>query len=190
MTDAIPPTEHALPSDPSTPTSLLLVNTGDGKGKSTAAFGTMLRALARGWDVAVIQFIKSGDWKSGEETIARRLGVDWHVLGDGFSWDAEDLEKSAELARDAWALVLRLLEAGDHGLLILDEITYPMNWDWIDTDEVVAALEARPAHVNVVATGRDAPQPLIDLADTVTEMKVVKHAFKDQGIKAQKGIEL
>ena len=188
MTDTPPPTEHALPSDPSIPTSLLLVNTGDGKGKSTAAFGTMLRALARGWDVAVIQFIKSGDWKSGEETIARRLGVDWHVLGDGFSWDADDLEKSAEIASDAWALARRILDAGDHGLLILDEITYPMNWDWIDTDEVVSALDRRPAHVNVVATGRDAPQPLIDLADTVTEMVKVRHPY-DRGLLALRGID-
>ncbi len=188
MTDASPPTEHSLPSEPSTPTSLLLVNTGDGKGKSTAAFGTMLRALARGWDVAVVQFIKSGDWKSGEETIARRLGVYWHALGDGFSWDADDLERSAELARDAWDLARRLLDAGDHGLLVLDEITYPLNWDWIDTDEVVAALDRRPTHVNVVATGREAPQPLMDLADTVTEMVNICHPY-DRGLLALRGID-
>ena len=188
MTDAVPPTEHILPSEPSTPTSLLIVNTGDGKGKSSAAFGTMLRALARGWNVAVVQFIKSGDWKSGEETIALRLGVEWQAMGDGFSWDADDLERSAGLARDAWDAARALLEAGDHQLIILDEITYPMNWNWFDTDEIVAALEARPAHVNVVATGRDAPQSLIDAADTVTEMVKVRHPY-DRGLLALRGID-
>ncbi len=188
MTDAVPPTEHSLPSEPSTPTSLVLVNTGDGKGKSSAAFGTMLRALARGWNVAVIQFIKSGDWKSGEETIARRLGVDWQTLGGGFSWDADDLDQSAELARNAWDVACRFLDAGDHQLLILDEITYPMNWNWIDTGEVVAALRGRPEHVNVIATGRDAPQSLIDLGDTVTEMVNIRHPY-DRGLLALRGID-
>ncbi|HEX9643931.1 MAG TPA: cob(I)yrinic acid a,c-diamide adenosyltransferase [Acidimicrobiia bacterium] len=168
--------------------SLLLVNTGDGKGKSTAAFGTAMRAVARGWKVAVIQFIKSGDWKVGEEKVASGLGVDWWVLGDGFTWDSENMEESEAVARRAWQVAKEKIEAGDHRLVILDEITYPMNWGWIDTAEVVGTLRARPQGVSVILTGRDAPEALLEVADTVTEMRNVKHAF-DQGIMAMRGID-
>ena len=188
MTETDPPTEHNLPDKPSMSTSLLLVNTGNGKGKSTAAFGTMLRALACNWSVAVIQFIKSGNWKSGEETIARKLGVEWRAMGDGFSWDAENLENSAELAREAWRTAWNLLESGKHQLIILDEITYPINWGWLDIDEVVNGLANRASEVNVVVTGRDAPQPLMDIADTVTEMVQVRHPY-ERGILAMRGID-
>lgn len=182
-----PPTEP--PERPTrTAPSLVVVNTGDGKGKSTAAFGTMLRALARGWHVAVVQFLKSGDWDVGEETIARQLGVDWWALGEGFSWDSEDLEEDRRKASTAWARARELVEAGEHRLVILDEITYVMNWGWIDSAEVVRVLRDRPAHVNVVLTGRDAPAALVEVADTVTEMRKVKHAF-DAGVAAKKGID-
>ena len=168
--------------------SLVLVNTGHGKGKSTAAFGVMLRALARGWQVAVVQFIKSDRWKVGEEKIARQLGVDWRKGGDGFTWLSQDLDASAARAADAWRQAAELLAAGEHKLVILDEITYPMNYGWIDTDEVAAAIRGRPQHVSVVATGRDAPAALIDVADTVTEMVKVRHAF-DSGVRARRGID-
>ncbi len=168
--------------------SLVLVNTGDGKGKSTAAFGTALRALAQGWKVAVVQFLKSGEWKVGEQTIAEGLGVEWHALGDGFSWDSADLEASAEMARSAWAKARGIIEGGEHRLVVLDEITYPMTWGWIDTAEVVATLVGRPSRVSVILTGRDAPAELVAVADTVTEMRPVKHAF-DVGIAAKKGID-
>lgn len=168
--------------------SLLLVNTGDGKGKSSAAFGVMLRALARGWDVAVVQFVKSGDWKVGEEEMGRRLGVTWVNAGDGFTWDSDDLEHDRALAREGWATAAGLIAAGDHRLVILDELTYLMNWNWIDGDAVVAALAARPASVSVIVTGRDAPPALVEIADTVTEMRKVKHAY-DQGIAAKRGID-
>jgi cob(I)alamin adenosyltransferase len=107
----------------------------------------------------VIQFVKSDRWKVGEETIARRLGVDWLKGGDGFTWESPDLDQSAGRARAAWQLAEATIRTGDHRLVVLDEVTYPMNWGWIDTGSVVAALRDRPVHVNVVATGRDAPRP-------------------------------
>jgi len=166
----------------------VLVNTGDGKGKSTAAFGVVMRGVARGWRVCVVQFIKSGKWKVGEEKIGVQLGVDWLKGGDGFTWDSPDLDESRGRAVAAWALAARALASGDYQLVVLDEITYPLNWGWIDSDEVITAIRARPDHVNVVATGRDAPPALIEVADTVTEMTKVKHAY-DRGIGARRGID-
>lgn len=168
--------------------SLLLVNTGDGKGKSSAAFGVMLRALARGWDVAVVQFVKGGDWQVGEEQLGRRLGVTWVNAGDGFTWDSADLAHDQALAREGWAGAAALVRSGEHRLVVLDELTYLMNWGWIDADDVVATLANRPADVSVVVTGRDASPALIEIADTVTEMRKVKHAY-DRGIAAKRGID-
>src|SRR3954451_23916864 len=168
--------------------SVVIVNTGDGKGKSSSAFGVMIRSVARGWKVGVIQAIKSGDWNVGEEKIGRQRGVDWWTIGEGFSWDSTDLTRDEAVAREAWAQAKAIIDAGEHQLVILDELTYPMTWGWISTDEVVETIRSRPDTVNVVVTGRDAPQALIDVADTVTEMRMVKHAFQ-RGIKAKKGIE-
>ena len=168
--------------------SLVLVHTGDGKGKSTAAMGVALRALARGWRVLVVQFVKSGDWRSGEQAMLERLGADWRAIGDGFSWDSADMEASAGLAREAWVAADAALAGGTHDLVVLDEVTYPMTWGWIDTEAVVAAIAARREGVSVVATGRDAPEPLLEVADTVTEMRSVKHAF-EAGILAKRGID-
>ncbi|HEX5614407.1 MAG TPA: cob(I)yrinic acid a,c-diamide adenosyltransferase [Acidimicrobiia bacterium] len=187
MTDT-PPTEHRHPDAMRTARSLVLVHTGDGKGKSTAAFGVMLRGIARGWRVAVVQFLKSGDWQTGEEEVGRRLGVEWWAIGEGFTWDSADLTHDQAVAREAWRHAKELIAAGEHRLVVLDEITYPMNWGWIDTDDVVRTLAERPDTVNVVLTGRDAPGALIDAADTVTEMRKVKHAY-DAGILAKKGID-
>jgi len=184
-----PPRTHASPPPPrQRPRSLVLVNTGDGKGKSTAAFGVVMRAVARDWRVCVIQFVKSDKWKVGEERIARRLGVDWLKGGDGFSWESPDLDKSEGRAAAAWQLAAAALAGGDYQLVVLDEITYPMNWGWIDSDAVIETIRDRPVHVNVVATGRDAPAALVDLADTVTEMVKVKHVY-DRGVKARRGID-
>jgi cob(I)alamin adenosyltransferase len=169
--------------------SVVIVNTGDGKGKSTAAFGTMLRAVARGWKVCVVQFVKSADkWKVGEREVGTKLGVDWSAVGDGFSWDSKDLERSAELAREGWRDAASKVASDAYRLVILDEITYPINWGWIPLAGVVDAIRSRPSGVNVILTGRDAPQELIDLADTVTEMRNQKHAF-DRGIQAIQGID-
>ncbi len=188
MTDPTqPPTEAPPPGDHREP-SLVLVNTGDGKGKSTAAFGTALRAVARGWKVAVIQFLKSGDWKVGEEKVGRELGLDWWALGDGFTWDSDDLEESEAIAREAWAWARDRIGSGEYDLVILDEVTYPVNWGWIELGDLIAVIRDRPSRVNLILTGRDAPDELIDLADTVTEMKKVKHAY-DAGIMAKRGID-
>jgi len=176
------------PAPEQRPRSLVLVNTGEGKGKSTAAFGVVMRGVARGWRVAVIQFIKSEKWKVGEEKVAVRLGVEWLKGGDGFTWESPDLDKSEGRAAAAWQLAATTIAAGEHQLVILDEVTYPMNWGWIDSDAVLEAIRARPPQVNIVATGRDAPAGLIEVADTVTEMVKVRHAY-DRGIRARRGLD-
>jgi cob(I)alamin adenosyltransferase len=187
-TDPETPPEEAPARPERRAKSLVLVNTGDGKGKSTAAFGVVLRAVARDWPVAVVQFLKSGRWHVGEEAACRRLGVDWWSIGEGFSWDSEDLSEDEAVAQAAWAHARSLIEAGEHRLVVLDEVTYPANWGWIDTDEVAAVVRDRPGDVSVILTGRDAPASFVDVADTVTEMVNVKHAY-DTGIVAKKGIE-
>lgn len=168
--------------------SRVLVHTGDGKGKTSAAMGIVMRAVARGWRVCVVQFVKDGRWKTGEEASARRLGVDWWSIGDGFTWSSRDMDRTEAIAREAWSSARGLIRAGDHQLVVLDEITYPLNWEWIDADDVLETIRERPPHVNVIATGRDAPVGLCEIADTVTEMIAVKHAF-DAGIAAMRGIE-
>ncbi|MCB0982066.1 MAG: cob(I)yrinic acid a,c-diamide adenosyltransferase [Acidimicrobiaceae bacterium] len=168
--------------------SLVLVNTGNGKGKSSAAFGVMLRALARDWKVAVVQFVKGGDWKVGEEKIGRQLGVEWRALGGGFTWDSDDLSHDIALAREAWGQAAALIAGGEYDLVILDELTYLCSWGWVPTEDVVAAIVNRPRHVNLVITGRDAPAEIVEVADTVTEMRHIKHAY-DAGIIAKRGID-
>jgi cob(I)alamin adenosyltransferase len=182
------PTDDPRPEQLRRAPSVVVVNTGDGKGKSTAAMGIVMRGVARGWRVAVVQFIKSGSWKTGEEKVGRQLGVDWWAIGEGFTWDSADLSEDQAVAQHAWAHSRSIIEAGQHELVVFDEITYPINWGWIDGDDVVATITKRPAHVNVVCTGRDAPPALVDIADTVTEMHSVKHAY-DRGIRAKKGID-
>jgi cob(I)alamin adenosyltransferase len=168
--------------------SRVLVHTGDGKGKSSAAMGVMLRAVSAGWKVVVVQFLKSGKWHTGEEAAGKALGVEWWSLGDGFTWDSRDMDRTEAIAREAWLAAAGLIREGRHRLVVLDEITYPMNWGWIDTREVVESIRSRPADVSIVATGRDAPAELREIADTVTEMRAEKHAF-DEGIAAMRGIE-
>ena len=186
MTDAL--TEDPRPDGLRRAESLVLVNTGNGKGKSSAAFGVMLRAVARQWNVAVLQFVKSGQWKVGEETIGVQLGVDWRTLGTGFTWDSENLDADIALAHESWAHAASVIAEGQHDLVILDELTYLCTWGWIETTDVVAAIVNRPKHVSLVITGRDAPQAIIDVADTVTEMREVKHAYA-AGITAKRGID-
>jgi cob(I)alamin adenosyltransferase len=182
-----PPTERPARASRRV-SSRVLVHTGEGKGKSSAAMGVMLRAVSAGWKVAVVQFVKSGTWRSGEEAAGRTLGVDWWSLGDGFTWDSEDMERSEAIAREAWRSASELIHDGEHRLVVLDEVTYPMAWGWIATAEVVETIRSRPERVSIVATGRDAPAELREVADTVTEMVSEKHAF-DEGIAAMRGIE-
>ena len=147
-----------------------------------------MRSLAQGWRCVVVQFLKSGDWNVGEEKMARSMGVDWFALGEGFTWDSEDLSVDEAVARKAWEHARSIIGAGEHRLVVLDEITYPMNWGWIDSAEVLLTLLERPEKVNVICTGRDAPEDLIAAAHTVTEMRKVKHAY-DSGVIAKKGID-
>lgn len=182
------PTEHQQPPRRRVG-SVVLVFTGVGKGKSTAAFGVIVRGIAQGWRVGVVQFIKSGKWRVGEESVCRdRLGVDWWTIGEGFSWDSEDLTRDQAVAQAAWEHARAIIAAGEHQLVVLDEITYPMNWGWIDAADVIQEIRDRPAHVNVVCTGRAAPDELVDLADTVTRMHKVKHVY-DTGVWAMRGID-
>jgi cob(I)alamin adenosyltransferase len=168
--------------------SIVLVNTGDGKGKSSAAFGVMVRGWARGWRVAVVQFVKGGKWKTGEHKLADQLGIEWHTLGDGFTWESDDLDRTAELGRAAWAVAANMLASGDYDLLIFDELTYVATFGWVDAATIADAIARRSPGTSVVVTGRDAPDELVAVADTVTEMRKVRHAY-DAGLTALKGIE-
>lgn len=182
------PTENPIRPDGQRAPSVVLVLTGDGKGKSSSAFGTAIRGLSRGWKVAVVQFLKSGEWRVGEEDVLTKLGADWFALGDGFTWESDDLDESAAIAQEAWAKAASLLAAGEHQVVVLDEITYAINYGWIDGSDVASAIADRPDHVYVIATGRDAPEALTDVADTVSEVRNVKHAY-DKGIMARRGFD-
>lgn len=169
---------------------VLLVLTGPGKGKSSSGFGMVARALGHGMKVGIVQFIK-GAFSTGEHAFFKDLpNVDYHVMGQGYTWDTQDRENDVKAATEAWAIVKQMLTDDSYDMILLDELNIALRYEYLDLDRVLDDLQARPAMQHVVVTGRNAPQQLIDLADTVTEMKVVKHAFKDQGIKAQKGVEL
>lgn len=180
---------------------LLAVHTGDGKGKSTAAFGLALRSWNQGWRIGVFQFVKSAKWRIGEQTVLERLGklheetgeggpVEWHKMGSGWSWirrkDGE--EDHAAAAAEGWAEIKRRLADERHDLYVLDEFTYPLAWGWIDVDDVVETLSNRPGRQHVVITGRRADPRLVEAADLVTDMAKVRHPM-DSGRKGQRGIE-
>ncbi|PWV70218.1 MULTISPECIES: cob(I)yrinic acid a,c-diamide adenosyltransferase [Halomonas] len=169
---------------------LLLVLTGPGKGKSSSGFGMLARALGHGMKVGVVQFIK-GAFSTGEEAFFRQLpNVTYHVMGEGYTWDTQDRERDIQTAEAAWEVVRGMLDDPSVDLVLLDELNIALHYGYLDLDRVLDDLQARPPMQHVIVTGRYAPEALVELADTVTEMKVVKHAFKDQGVKAQKGIEL
>ena len=169
---------------------LLLVHTGGGKGKTTAALGILLRAAGRDLRVGMFQFIKSADTPQGEHVAAARLGVEIVPLGDGFTWLSTDVAADRALAEQGWARVQAALDAGTFDVLILDELTYCLNYGWLDTARVLDALAGRARGTHVVVTGRDAPAALVAAADLVTEMRLVKHPYHEQGIGAQPGLEL
>jgi len=167
---------------------LVIVNTGDGKGKTTAALGLLFRAWGQGLRVAMFQFIKAqtGNW--GEVKAARKLGLEIVPLGDGFTWLSKNIEKDQALAREGWERCRTAIESGAYDVVVLDELTYCFKFGWLDLGEVLDVLRARAPMQHVVITGRDAPPELIEFADLVTEMQVVKHPYQ-AGVKAQKGIE-
>lgn len=167
---------------------LLVVYTGHGKGKTTAALGMVFRALGRGMRVTVVQFIK-GKWKTGERLFAERLPeLRFHVMGLGFTWHSDDLAKDKAAARAAWETARTEIASGERDLVVLDELTYTLHYDFLPLDEVLETLKARPPHVHVVVTGRNAPQALVQAADLVTEMTLVKHPYQG-GAKAQIGVD-
>lgn len=168
---------------------VLIVNTGNGKGKSSAAFGVAIRALGHGMKVAIVQFIKGRD-TTGEEAFFRTLpDVPFHVTGDGFTWDTQNRAQDEATARKGWALALELLQDPGIDLVVLDELNIVLKYGYLPLQEVLEALQQRPPLQHVIVTGRGAPQELIDIADTVTEMREVKHAFR-AGVRAQPGVDL
>ncbi|MBI2778285.1 MAG: cob(I)yrinic acid a,c-diamide adenosyltransferase [Gammaproteobacteria bacterium] len=168
---------------------VLIVNTGNGKGKSTAAFGMVARALGHGMRVGVVQFIK-GSFSTGEEAFFRRFPeISYHVMGEGFTWETQDRSRDIQAAQAAWAVAATLLRDADTALVVLDELNIALKYGYLSLDEVLNAVSARPVHQHVVITGRAAPPALIEAADTVTEMSLIKHAFQ-VGIRAQNGVEL
>lgn len=178
-----------MPDDRAARTALVIVNTGDGKGKTTAALGTLLRAWGRGWKVVMLQFIKAETGNFGEHRAARKMGFEIIPLGAGFTWLSKDIEQDKALARACWERCKERLLSGEYDLVALDEITYPLTYGWLPVEDVLETLRARPPHVHVILTGRDAPAELIEFADLVTEMTEVKHPYRTKGIKAQAGIE-
>ena len=170
---------------------VLVVNTGTGKGKSSAAFGVVARALGHGMKVVVIQFVK-GRSDTGEEAFFKQAAdpelLHWHVTGEGFTWEIQNLERDVATARSAWALATRYLNDPEIGLVVLDEMTYAFKYQWLELAQVLEVLAARPPMQHAIITGRAAPQALIEAADTVTDMTMVKHAFK-AGVKAMPGLE-
>ena len=167
----------------------MIVVTGHGKGKSTSTFGMLLRSWARGHRCGVFQFVKSGKWKVGEAKAAAALGgIDWEKMGDGWSWISRDLEQSADLAREGWEEVKRAIAEERFEFLLLDEITYPIKWGWIDADEVVTSSRTAPASSTSSSPAATPTRALIEAADLVSEVVKVKHPM-DAGIRAQQGIE-
>ena len=168
---------------------LLIVNTGDGKGKTTAALGTILRAWGRGMRPCVIQFMKSETGQWGEVKAAHKLEIEWHSLGDGFTWTSKDMDETIAKAQHAWTVAQEKIVSNEYDLILLDEFTYPLQYGWLKTNEVLAWLkENKPSKLHIIITGRGAPKELIETADMVTEMTLIRHPF-DQGVKAQPGIE-
>jgi cob(I)alamin adenosyltransferase len=183
-----PPVDYTRATPQVERRGLIIVNTGDGKGKSTAAFGLALRAHGRGKAVKIYQFMKVPTARFGEHRIFEKIGISIEGLGDGFSWKSKDLDNSAQLAKNGWQKAEAAILSGEFFLVILDEITYPLIYGWLSLADVLTTLQARPKDVHVCITGRRCPPELIELADTVTEMTKIKHAF-NAGIPAQRGIE-
>ncbi len=168
---------------------LVIVNTGNGKGKTSAALGVLFRAWGRDMKVRMFQFLKHTGAHFGEQRAARKLGIPVLAMGDGFTWRSKDMDQTKALAIQQWENCKAAILSGEDDIIILDEATYPLHYGWVPVAEVIEVLKQRRPMLHVIITGRYAPQELIDYADLVTEMREVKHPYKDQGIKAQPGIE-
>ena len=168
---------------------LIIVNTGEGKGKTTAALGVIFRAWGRDFRIRMFQFIKHTGARFGEHRTAKKLGISIEALGDGFTWLSKDMDRTAALAIEQWDRCKEAILNGDEDIIILDEFTYAMHYGWVPVADVVGTLKQRPNTMHVIITGRYAPQELVDCADLVTEMKMIKHPYQEKGIKAQQGIE-
>lgn len=166
---------------------VLMVFTGNGKGKSTAAFGTATRAVGHGMKVGVVQFIK-GQWECGERNVLEKLGVEFHIMATGFTWNTQDKEGDTRAAQEVWQYGKAMLQDASYDLVIFDELTYMVRYGYVDLDEIITLLKNRPENQSVIITGRGCHRDITDLADTVSELRPVKHAF-DVGIAAQKGID-
>ena len=177
-------------ADPRKRKGLIIVNTGEGKGKSTAAFGMAIRAAGNKMHVFILQFMK-GVWKSGERKSFEQLApyIEFDAQGDGSTWDTNNPEQDQKTARKAFDIVKEKMLSGKYQMIILDEINYVLEYDFFPLDEFLEALRNKPENIHVVCSGRNAPKPLIELADLVTEMRCIKHPYKEQSIPAQKGIE-
>ena len=182
-------TVHQPLKGPRTKKGLVIINTGDGKGKTSAALGVLFRAWGRDMRVRMFQFLKHTGALFGEQRAARKLGIPIVAMGDGFTWRSRDMNQTQALAVQQWANCRAAILAGEDDVLVLDEFTYPLTYGWVSVEDVIDTLRRRPPMLHVIITGRYAPQELIDYADLVTEMNVIKHPYKDQGIKAQPGIE-
>lgn len=166
---------------------LLIVYTGNGKGKTTAALGVLLRALGHGLRTATVQFLK-GRWQTGERRFAEERAIEWCVMGDGFTWESKDLERTRRMVREAWSAAAEKTLSGAYDLVILDEVCYALHYGYLGCDEVLEVLRCRPEGTHVILTGRNAPEALLEAADLVTEMREIKHPYK-RGVPAQKGID-
>ncbi len=181
--------EHQPVKGPRIKKGLVVVNTGNGKGKTTAALGVLFRAWGRDMRVRMFQFLKHTGSRFGESRAADKLGITMTAMGDGFTWRTKNMQHTQDLARHQWENCKQAILSDEYDVIIMDEFTYPLHYGWIPVDDVLDALKRKPHMLHIVITGRYAPQELVDFADLVTEMREIKHPYREQGIKAQPGLE-
>lgn len=181
--------EHQPVKGPRIKKGLVVVNTGNGKGKTTAALGVLFRAWGRDMRVRMFQFLKHTGSRFGESRAADKLGISMTAMGDGFTWRTKNMQHTQDLARHQWENCKQAILSDEYDVIIMDEFTYPLHYGWIPVDDVLDALKRKPHMLHIVITGRYAPQELVDFADLVTEMREIKHPYREQGIKAQPGLE-
>ena len=181
--------EHQPVKGPRVRKGLVVVNTGNGKGKTTAALGVLFRAWGRDMRVKMFQFLKHTGARFGEKRAAEKLDIAIDALGDGFTWRSRDMERTEDLAREQWEICKQAILSDEHDIIILDEFTYPLHYGWVPVDDAIETLRQKPHMLHVIITGRYAPDELVEFADLVTEMREIKHPYKEQGIKAQPGLE-